>query len=48
MIPKHVVRHLALGLAAALIAVCPARAADERGSVQGVVNDASGKPVARS
>src|SRR5436190_14787744 len=37
---------LALALAAALIAAGPARAADERGSVQGIVNDAAGKPVA--
>jgi Carboxypeptidase regulatory-like domain len=39
-------RSLALGTAVLLIAVPAARAADERGSVQGVVNDASGKPVA--
>src|SRR5258705_10370452 len=43
---QHVTRHLALGLAAALMGVSHARAADDRGSVQGVVNDASGQPVA--
>src|SRR4030088_3320901 len=46
MIFQHVTRHLALGLAAVLIAASPSRAADDRGSVQGVVNDASGQPVA--
>ena len=41
-------RQLAIGIAtgAALIAVSSVQAADERGSVQGVVNDASGQPVA--
>jgi streptogramin lyase len=44
---RNVTRNLAVGMAAgiALIAVQSARAADDRGSVQGVVNDASGKPV---
>ena len=37
---------LAFAFGAVLILAGPARAADERGSVQGVVNDASGKPVA--
>jgi streptogramin lyase len=48
MTPRNVTRHLAFGIAAAaaLIAAQPARAADDRGSVQGVVNDASGQPVA--
>src|SRR5258705_2519470 len=41
-------RQLAIGIAtgAALIAASSVQAADERGSVQGVVNDASGQPVA--
>jgi streptogramin lyase len=44
---RNVTRNLAVGMAAgiALIAVQSVRAADDRGSVQGVVNDASGKPV---
>jgi virginiamycin B lyase len=44
---RNVTRNLAVGIAAgvALIASQSAWAADERGSVQGVVNDASGKPV---
>src|SRR5258708_20214358 len=46
MTSRHVTRHLALGLAAALIAASSVQAADDRGSVQGVVNDASGQPVA--
>ena len=42
-----VTRGLAFGFAAALLlAASAARAADDRGTVQGVVNDASGKPVA--
>src|SRR5215813_440968 len=40
------IRSLALGTAVLLIAVQAVRAADDRGTVQGVVNDASGKPVA--
>src|SRR5437879_11187238 len=41
-------RQLAIGIAtgAALIAASSVQAADERGSVQGVVNDASGQPIA--
>ena len=44
---RNVTRNLAVGIAAgvALLATHSAFAADERGSVQGVVNDASGKPV---
>jgi len=44
---RNVTRNLAVGIAAgiALIAAQSAWAADERGSVQGVVNDAAGKPV---
>ena len=44
---RNVTRNLAVGIAAgiALIATQSAWAADDRGSVQGVVNDASGKPV---
>ena len=44
---RNVTRNLAVGIAAgvALVATHSAFAADERGSVQGVVNDASGKPV---
>jgi streptogramin lyase len=44
---RNVTRNLAVGMAAgiALIAVQSARAADDRGSVQGVVSDAAGKPV---
>jgi len=44
---RNVTLNLAVGIAAGivLIATQPVRAADERGSVQGVVNDASGKPV---
>jgi virginiamycin B lyase len=42
----NIARRLALGVAAgALLAAGAARAADDRGSVQGVVNDAAGKPV---
>jgi virginiamycin B lyase len=44
---KNIARGLALGVAAgAVLAAGAARAADDRGSVQGVVNDAAGKPVA--
>ncbi len=45
---RNVTRNLTLGVAAgiALIATQSAWAADDRGSLQGVVNDASGKPVA--
>jgi streptogramin lyase/mono/diheme cytochrome c family protein len=45
---KNVTRSLAVGIAAgaALIAAQSVAAADDRGSVQGVVNDASGQPVA--
>src|SRR5882757_6427805 len=41
------IRHLAIGIAACamLIAAPSAQAADERGSVQGVVTNASGQPV---
>jgi streptogramin lyase len=46
MTSRHVTRHLTLGIAAALIAASSVQAADDRGSVQGVVNDASGQPVA--
>jgi streptogramin lyase len=44
---RNVTRNLAVGIAAgvALIATQSAWAADDRGSVQGVVNDAAGKPV---
>src|SRR5260370_40047912 len=44
---RNVTRNLGVGIAAgvALIATQSAWAADDRGSVQGVVNDASGKPV---
>src|SRR3984893_14446036 len=44
---RNVTRNLAVGIATgvALIAAQSAFAADDRGSVQGVVNDASGKPV---
>src|SRR6266850_8320088 len=35
-----------LSAGAVLVSTQPVRAADERGSVQGVVNDASGQPVA--
>jgi streptogramin lyase len=44
---RNVTRNLAVGIAAGitLIATQSAWAADDRGSVQGVVNDASGKPV---
>jgi streptogramin lyase len=44
---RNVTRNLAVGVAAGimLIASQSAFAADDRGSVQGVVNDASGKPV---
>jgi len=37
---------LTAGIAALLFATAPAGAADERGSVQGVVNDATGRPMA--
>src|SRR5262249_42634659 len=37
---------LTAGIAALLFATAPAGAADEQGSIQGVVNDATGKPVA--
>src|ERR1043166_1301851 len=42
------IRMLAAGIAAAaVLAAAPSlKAADENGSVQGVVNDASGKPIA--
>ncbi len=45
---KTISQYFAVGVAAAavLIAAPSVRAADERGSVQGVVNDASGQPVA--
>src|ERR1700730_12741433 len=45
---RNVTRNLAVGIATgvALIAAQSAFAADDRGSVQGVVNDASGQPVA--
>jgi virginiamycin B lyase len=44
---RNIARHLALGVAAgAVLTAGAARAADDRGSVQGVVNDAGGKPVA--
>jgi hypothetical protein len=46
MTSRHVTRHLTLGIAAALIAASSVQAADDRASVQGVVNDASGQPVA--
>jgi streptogramin lyase/mono/diheme cytochrome c family protein len=44
---KHATRSMAAGLAAAamLIAASAAQAQGDRGSVQGVVNDASGKPI---
>src|SRR6266700_4161174 len=44
---RNVTRNLAVGIAAgaALVAVQSAQAADERGSVQGVVTNASGQPV---
>src|ERR1700693_1969432 len=44
---RNVTRNLAAGIAAGivLIATQSAFAADDRGSVQGVVNDASGQPV---
>jgi streptogramin lyase/mono/diheme cytochrome c family protein len=40
-------RHLAIGIAttAMIVAASAVRAADDRGTVQGVVNDASGQPV---
>ena len=37
---------LTAGIAALLFATAPAGAADEQGSIQGVVNDATGRPVA--
>src|SRR5438105_6557490 len=40
---RHLIRAAA---GAALLAACTAHAADEKGSVQGVVSDASGQPVA--
>ena len=45
---RNVTHGLTSGVAAAalLIAVQSVQAADERGSVQGVVSDASGRPVA--
>src|ERR1700738_1949841 len=44
---RNVTRNLAVGIAAGivLIATQSVRAADDRGSVQGVVNNASGQPV---
>src|SRR5262249_46555948 len=44
---KSVSRQLAIGIAAGaiLVAASSVQAADERGSVQGVVNDASGQPI---
>jgi streptogramin lyase/mono/diheme cytochrome c family protein len=43
----NVLRQLAIGLAtgAAMLAVSPVQAADQTGSVQGVVSDASGQPI---
>ena len=43
----NVTRHLAIGIAtgAAMLAVSSVQAADQTGSVQGVVSDASGQPV---
>src|SRR5437773_7274095 len=48
VILRAVTRHLAIGIAAGavLVAASSVRAADDGGSVQGVVNDASGQPVA--
>src|SRR5262249_24474685 len=48
MTSANVRRYLPLGIATGvlLLAAPAARAADDRRSVQGVVNDASGKPVA--
>src|SRR5215475_1025290 len=48
MASANVRRYLPLGIATVvlLLAAPTVRAADDRGSVQGVVNDASGKPVA--
>ena len=43
---KHIARHLAGGIAGALLMAVPALAQGDRGAVQGVVNDASGQPVA--
>ena len=44
---RNIARRLALGVAAGAVLVAgAARAADDQGSVQGVVNDAGGKPVA--
>jgi virginiamycin B lyase len=44
---RNIARRLALGVAAgAVLTAGAAQAADGRGSVQGVVNDAGGKPVA--
>jgi mono/diheme cytochrome c family protein len=44
---RNIARRLALGVAAgAVLTAAAAQAADDRGSVQGVVNDAAGKPVA--
>jgi virginiamycin B lyase len=44
---RNIARQLALGVAAgAVLTAGAAGAADDRGSVQGVVNDAGGKPVA--
>src|ERR1700736_5609162 len=44
---RNVTRNLTVGIAAGIVVIAPqsVRAADDRGSVQGVVNDASGKPV---
>jgi protocatechuate 3,4-dioxygenase beta subunit len=39
-------RHLMGGIAGAVLIAAPAFAQSDRGTVQGVVNDASGKPVA--
>jgi hypothetical protein len=44
---KHIARHLAGGIAAGTVLLAAtALAQGDRGAVQGVVNDASGKPVA--
>ena len=43
---KHIARHLAGGIAGTLLMAVPALAQGDRGAVQGVVNDASGQPVA--
>ena len=45
---RNIARRLALGVAAGAVTLAAgaAQAADDRGSVQGVVNDAAGKPVA--